>query len=178
MPDRGFTLVEVLVAMGVLCVAALGAMQFVVVATEMMSGARSQGLAANLASARMEQLRALRFAFDASGQRLTDLTTDLSADPPALGGSGLSPSGSMSLDGNVPGFFDYLDGDGAWLGSGGSAPAGSVFVRRWAVEPADAGGDLLVIQVLVRPASAASATAVRRVRGEARYTTLRARVRQ
>jgi prepilin-type N-terminal cleavage/methylation domain-containing protein len=176
MHHRGFTLVEVLVAMGVLCVAALGAMQFVAVATEMMSGARSQALAANLASARMEQLRALRFTFDASGQRVTDLTTDLAVDPPVIGGVGLSPSGSMSLDSNVPGYFDFLDGDGAWLGSGGAAPSGSAFVRRWAVEPADAGGDLLVIQVLVRPASAASATGVRRVRGEARYTTMRARV--
>ncbi|MBA2303434.1 MAG: prepilin-type N-terminal cleavage/methylation domain-containing protein [Acidobacteria bacterium] len=175
MQDRGFSLIEVLVAMGVLCVAALGAMQFVAVATGMMSRARTQSLAATLASARMEQLRALRFEFDA-GERVTDLTTNLSTDPPAPGGGGLAPSGSMSLDVNIGGFFDFLDDHGRWLSGGGSAPGGTAFVRRWSVEPADAGGDLLVLQVLVRPAAAAGAGAARRVEGEARYTTLRARV--
>ena len=176
MQERGFSLIEVLVAMSVLCVAALGAMQFVAVATGMMSRARTQSLAATLASARMEQLRALRFEFDAGGERVTDLATNLSTDPPAPGGGGLAPSGSMSLDVNVGGFFDFLDGHGRWLSGGGSAPSGTAFVRRWSVEPADAGGDLLVLQVLVRPAAAAGVGAARRVEGEVRYTTLRARV--
>jgi len=176
MPDRGFTLVEVLVAMLVLCAAALGGMQLVAIATEMMGRARAESLAASLAASRMEQLRSLRFEFDDSGLRVTDATTSLATDPPGPGGAGLNPSGA-SLASNVSGLADFLDGAGAWVGSGTAPPSGAAFVRRWSIEPADAGGDLLVLQVLVRPVAAGSPGA-RRARGEARYVSLLARTRR
>ncbi|HJR61995.1 MAG TPA: hypothetical protein VJ813_21490 [Vicinamibacterales bacterium] len=147
-------------------------------ATEMMARARRQALAASLASARMEQLRSLRFEFDESGGRLTDTATDLTIDPAGSGGPGLSPSGAGALDANLSGFVDYLDGRGSWVGAGPAAPPGAAFVRRWSVEPADAGSDLLVLQVLVRPVVAGSAGAVGRLDGGARYVTLRARTRR
>jgi prepilin-type N-terminal cleavage/methylation domain-containing protein len=178
MRNRGFTLVEVLVAMAVLCTAALGGMQLIVIATETMARARAQALAASLASARIEQLRGLRLAFDESGQRVTDLATNLATEPAGTGGAGLTPSGGATLDANVPGFVDYLDGAGQWLATGAAVPAGTAFVRRWSIDRVDASEDLLVLQVLVRPASAASAPAARRVNGEARFVTLRARARR
>lgn len=176
MQDRGFTLVEVLVAMLVLCAAALGGVQLVAVATAAMAQARGHTLAGALASSRLEQLRGLQFEFGDSGLSLTDVSTSLATDPPAPGGSGLSPSGD-SLASSVRGFEDFLDGRGAWLGSGSGPPAGTAFVRRWSIDTADPGGDLLVLQVLVRPvASGASGRAP--AQGEARYVTLRARTRR
>jgi prepilin-type N-terminal cleavage/methylation domain-containing protein len=178
MQQRGFTLMEVLVAMALIMVAALGGMQLVSMAIEMMSQARRQALATTLVSSRMEQLRALRFEFDSSGTRVTDTSADLTADPPALGGPGLSPSGPLALEANVPGYVDYLDARGARVGAGASPPAGAALVRRWAIEPADPSGDLLVLQVLVRPLDGSLVPAGRRAVGEVRLTTLRARVRR
>jgi prepilin-type N-terminal cleavage/methylation domain-containing protein len=176
MPDRGFTLVEVLVAMLVLCASALGGIQLVAVATEAMGRARAESLAASLAASRMEQLRGLRFEFDDTGLPVTDTTTGLATDPPGPGGAGLSPSGA-SLTTNVNGLADFLGGAGEWVGSGTAVPPGAAFVRRWSIEAADAGGDLLVLQVLVRPVAAGSPGA-QRARGEARYVSLLARTRR
>jgi prepilin-type N-terminal cleavage/methylation domain-containing protein len=176
MQSRGFTLVEVLVAMLVLCAAALGGMQLVAIATEAMGRARIESVAAGLASSRMEQLRSLRFEFDDTGFRITDTTTSLASEPPAMGGPGLTSSGP-SLDSNVAGFADFLDGRGEWIGSGTAPSAGAAFVRRWSIEPADIAGDLLVLQVLVRPVASGSPGGGR-ARGEARYVSLLARTRR
>ena len=158
MNDRGFTLMEVLVAMALLCVAALGGIQLVAVATGMMSRARVHSLATGLAASRMEQLRGLRFEFDDGGLRVTDAATDVSAEPPAPGGAGLAVSSGATLDGNVPGYVDFLDRNGAWTGNGTAPAAGTAFVRRWAIEAVDPAGDLLVLQVLVRPVTSGSAS--------------------
>ena len=176
MQDRGFTLMEVLVALGILCVAALGGIQLVAVATEMMARARVQATAASLAAARLEQLRGLRFEFDPAGLRLTDASTNLGADPPVPGGPGLSASGPASLDGNVSGYVDFLDRNGVWVGEGATAPPRTAFLRRWSVENVDSSGDLLVLQVLVRPVASGTASGSARVANEVRLVTLRARV--
>ena len=176
MRQRGFTLIEVLVAMAILLIAALSAMQLVAMALRTMAEARLYGVAANLASARLEQLRALRFDFDVSGMRHTDLSTDVAADPPTWGGRGLAPSGAGALAANTAGYVDFLDGRGRWVGTGTVAPAGAVLVRRWAIEPLDGAGDLLAVQVLVRPVLGDSGAAGRRTALEARFATLRVRV--
>lgn len=169
---------EVLIAMALIMVAALGGMQLVSMAIETTSQARRHSVATTLVSSRLEQLKALRFGFDASGARITDTSADLTADPPALGGPGLSPSGPLALDVNVPGYADYLDARGVHVGAGTSPPADAALVRRWAIEPADASGDLLVIQVLVRPLDGSVVPAGGRATGEVRFATLRARVRR
>ena len=176
MQKQGFTLVEVLVAMAVLSAATLGGVHLMAFATRGMHVARMQGTAALAASARLDELRSLRFEFDSDGQRVTDLSTDLTVDPPVAGGRGLTASGPTSLDVNVAGFVDYLDAAGVWVGNGVAPPRTAVFVRRWAVE-VPASEDLLVLQVLVRPL-ANGPRAGRRQAGEARLFTARARVQQ
>lgn len=176
MQRRGFTLVEVLVAMAVLSAATLGGVHLMAFATRGMHVARMQGIATLAASSRLDQLRSLRFEFDHAGQRLTDVVTDLTVDPPVPGGNGLTASGPGSLDANVSGLVDYLDGAGRWVGTGPTPPRAAVFVRRWAIE-SPGSPDLLVLQVLVRPL-ANGALAGRRQPGDARVLTLRARVRQ
>ena len=175
MQSKGFTLVEVLVALALLCVAALGGIQLVATATQMTSRAGALSTAAALAAARLEGLRGLQFEFDSSGLRLTDLTTDLAADPPASGGVGLTPSGSGSLDTNTPGYVDFTDANGASLGGGVMPPPGAVFVRRWSIEAFGGSSDLVVLQVLARPLAAGSPPPGQRAAGEVRLVTMRAR---
>lgn len=175
MGSKGFTLIEVLVALAVLCVAALGGIQLVASATQTTSRAGTLSMSAAVAASRMEQLRALQFAFDPTGLRLTDLTTDLASDPPAPGGPGLTPSGAGSLDANVPGYVDFLDVHGRPLGGGTSPPSGAVYVRRWSVEPVGASSDLLLLQVLVRPLAQGTPGPGQRGAREVRLVTMRAR---
>lgn len=174
MQMRGFTLVEVLVAMAVLSAATLGGAHLMAFATRGMLVARMQGTAAVAASARLDQLRSLRFEFDRDGHPVTDTSTDLTVDPPAPGGNGLAPGGPSTLDGNVTGFVDYLDAAGVWVGNGASPPRGAVFVRRWAIE-GPGHPDVIVLQVLVRPVANGPGGG-RRQPGDARLFTARARV--
>ena len=135
---------------------------------------RSEATASPL-RASLEQLRGLPFAFDSSGLRVTDVVTDLAADPPGSGGVGLTPSGGGSLDSNTPGYVDFIDGQGVSLGGGVTAPSGAVFVRRWSIEPLAGSSDLIVVQVLARPLAAGSPPAGQRAAGEVRLVTMRAR---
>ena len=101
---------------------------------------------------KMEQLRGLAWSYDLAGHRLSDLTTDVSEDPPSSDGRGLTPSPPDSLAHNVPEYTDFLDRHGRWIGSGSTPPAGTAFVRRWAIGPIDPYGlDTLVLMVVVVP---------------------------
>jgi prepilin-type N-terminal cleavage/methylation domain-containing protein len=175
MQNNGFTLIEVLVALAVLCVAALGGIQLVAMATQLTSRAGALSVTTALAASRMEQLRGLQFTFDSTGLRLTDVTTDLAVDPPGPGGPGLTPSGGGSLDANTPGYVDFADAQGTPLGGGGAPPPGAVFVRRWSVEPVGASSDLLLLQVLVRPLADGTPGPGQRGAREVRLVTMLAR---
>src|SRR5918993_924275 len=107
MRTRGFSLIEVLIALALLCVAVLGVLQLVAIAVAATNAARIQSLTVALASARLEQLRALTFEFDDAGSPATDMTTDLSAATPGPSGNGLAPGGS--IDSSVSGYVDHLD---------------------------------------------------------------------
>jgi type II secretory pathway pseudopilin PulG len=173
--DAGFTIVDVLVAMAIVACGVVGVAALFVTAIRAVHTARTETSATALAVGKMEQLRALVWSFDA---RLpdaidTDTTTDLSHDPPLASGRGLLPSPPGALDENVPGYVDYLDGDGAWVGTGAAAPPAAVFVRRWSVQPLPLRPDtLLVFQVVVIPAAGAGTSsmnsAVRLVSAETR----------
>jgi prepilin-type N-terminal cleavage/methylation domain-containing protein len=133
-PD-GFTLIEVLFSAALLTVAALGIAQLTMLATRTTEAARARTATTMLAAQKMEQLRSLAWSRDPGGGLLSDTTTDLSRDPPASSGRGLSISPSGTLDRNVDGYADYLDDSGRWISGGPSPPAGALYVRRWAVWP-------------------------------------------
>ena len=150
--SRGFTLVEVLIAIALLSLAALGGVQLVAVALRAVAAARTQTLSVVLTTARLEELRGLAFEFDDQGLPSTDLQTDLSTSPASTGGPGLTPGGSMSA--NVDGYVDHLDHRGDWIGNGAVPPARAVYVRRWSIAASLTTPDVLVIEVAVLPVGA------------------------
>jgi type II secretory pathway pseudopilin PulG len=133
--DRGFTLVEVVVAGALLVVAVAGVAQLIAIAIRANRIARGQTVTTITAVQKMEELRALAWAYDASGGLRSDTSTDVSRDPAAIGGTGLSVTPSGSLDRSIDGCVDYVDASGRWIGSGATVPAGAVYLRRWAVLP-------------------------------------------
>ena len=143
LPEAGFTLIEVLVALSLLVVMSLGVVWLFTVAIDGGRVARDRTIELALAVGKMEQLRSLewRFELDASGLPLprTDVVTDVSADPMSPGGAGLSESPAGTLDRDTPPYVDYFDGRGRWVGGGGSPPASAAYVRRWSIHrlPAD-----------------------------------------
>jgi len=150
--DTGFSLIEVLVAILLMGVMALGVAQLFAVSIRASSGARYQTSTTVLAAQKMEQLRALTWGFDedAQGLPVSDTTSNLANDPITGNGNGLNPSPVNSLDVNTPGYVDYLDARGQWVGTGGAPPAGSVFIRRWNIRPLPTNpNNTLVLQVLV-----------------------------
>ena len=153
-PDAGFTIIEVLIAMTVLTIVCLGVAQLFGVAILATHGAKSQTSAATLAEQKMEQLRALTWGFDSEGDYLpvSDTSTNLSVMPAASGGGGLNPSPTDSLDVNTAGYVDYLDKRGQWIGTGVTAPAAAIYIRRWRIMPLPTNpNNTLILQVLVTP---------------------------
>jgi prepilin-type N-terminal cleavage/methylation domain-containing protein len=150
--DRGFTLVEVVVAAALLIVAAAGVAQLVAIGVRASRIARGETTTALLAAQKMEQLRSLSWTFDSSGGVRSDTSTDVSRDPVVSGGTGLGTTPAGSLEHSVDGCVDYLDGAGRWIGTGTAIPANTVYVRRWAVLPLMA--DPVHTRVLVVVASA------------------------
>jgi type II secretory pathway pseudopilin PulG len=154
--EAGFSLAETLVAVGLLGTVAMGVAQLFAVAAMSTSNAKLQTSATTLATQKMEQLRGLTWGFDTAGLGLplSDTTTNLATEPPTSSGGGLNPSPAGSLNSNVPGYVDYLDSHGTWVGTGGTPPAGAVYVRRWSIDPLPTNpNNTLVLQVLVTSVS-------------------------
>lgn len=178
--ESGLTLVEVLIATLLLVVLAAGTSTLSIHAIEAMALSRLQTSAVALATARMEQLRSLDWGYGEASNVLpsSDFATDLSTDPSNGAGTGLRPSPSAALDVNTPGFVDFLDRHGRWLGTGVTAPAGATFVRRWSIEPDSASADTLILQVrvmTVRSSLLVSTSNSPRLRDEARLVTMKMR---
>lgn len=154
----GFALMEAMIAAGLLVAVAVGVSQIAAIAVRASYAARVRTISTMLAAQKMEQLRSLAWRHAWSGTpavrvRLSDVSTDLSRDPPTDDGPGLLPSPPGTLDSNVPFYVDYLDASGTWAGRGSSPPAAAVYVRRWAVHPlVSEPDDVLVLQVLVTTA--------------------------
>jgi type II secretory pathway pseudopilin PulG len=169
---RGFALLEVIVAAGLLVGLAAGASRIVSMAVREGQASRARTMATLLAADRIEQLRSLTWTHVSVGDPpisfpSSDVTTDLSHSPPTDAGPGLLPSPPDALQTNTPLCVDYLDAAGVWVGTGTSPPSTAVFVRRWMVQPH--GGDpdnILVLHVVVLTRDGAIA---------ARVVTMRAR---
>ena len=152
--SRGFSLVEVVVAMGILTAVSLGVAQLFATATRSNVIAKGQTSTTVLAQQKMEQIRSLTWGFDTSGEGLplSDTTSNLSVFPTTKNGHGLDPSPANSLESNTTGFVDFVDAGGGWVGTGLTPPSSAVYIRRWSIQPLPTNpNNTLVIQVLVTP---------------------------
>jgi prepilin-type N-terminal cleavage/methylation domain-containing protein len=165
----GFSLLELLVAMAILIVALMGLAKLSATATRANTTSRTTTITTLLAAQKMEQLRALTWGFDATGNPLSDTSTDIAVLPPrANQGVGLSPSPGTALGEDTLGYCDFLDGAGRSLGGGASAPNGAIFTRRWSIAPLPSAPETLVLQVIVRRVRATAGGAIRLRPEEAR----------
>jgi|SRR5688572_12970522 hypothetical protein len=173
--EEGVSLVEALIAALIMTTGVVTMAQLFAVATSTNAASRRTTLAMVLAEQKLEQLRALTWAYDAAGVPVEDLTTDTSTIPESSGGTGLQLSPSSSLLQNTAGFVDHVDGNGRIVGNGTQIPLLAVYTRRWSIERVSASPDsALIIQVLVTIPTAV-ATSGRGLRGDARVTTVKAR---
>ena len=150
--DAGFSLVEVLFALVLLMVAALGVAQLFAVAVARNANARHQTSTTVLAAQKMEQLRALTWGFDVAnpGFPVSDTTSNLAEYPVTATGEGLNPSPPSSLDSNTDGYVDFLDKRGQWVGTGSTPPPTAQYIRRWNIRPLPTNpNNTLILQVLV-----------------------------
>jgi prepilin-type N-terminal cleavage/methylation domain-containing protein len=150
--QRGFSLVEVVFSMALLTIVSLGVAQLFAASTNANRVAKNRTSTVAMAEQKIEQIRSLSWGFDLEGQGLpvTDTTTNLGFYPHTSDGSGLNPSPTDALIRNRTGYVDFLDANGAWVGTGDMAPAGAVYLRRWAIVPLPTNpNNTLVIQVLV-----------------------------
>lgn len=178
--DSGFSLVEVLVASGLLVTAVVTLAQLFGASTRSNLAARHTTYAAVLAEQKVEELRGLTWGFDTLGLPVTDTTTDTAVTPEtSTGGTGLSPSPASALQENTPGYVDYVDGFGNKLGTGAQPPADAIWTRRWSIQPLPTNpNNTVVIQVLVtrnRNRGSADQGAVARLPEEARIVTVKTR---
>ena len=156
--DRGFSLIEVLVAVAVMMVGTVSLAQVVLQGVHVNREAQSVTLATVLAARKIEQLRGLEWASDESGLPISDTSTNTTTAPEqSSGGTGLTPSSAGSLSENTVGYCDFVDAAGRVLIGGTSTPSGAAFIRRWSISPLPAAVvDTLVIQVAVVPVGAPS----------------------
>jgi prepilin-type N-terminal cleavage/methylation domain-containing protein len=124
--ERGFSLLETLVAVSLLAVSVCALAQLFAIAVRATADARHASMAAALAEQKLEELR--------------------------RPGLPLTPQPATSLDSNTAGLCDFLDQYGRALGTGTVPMAGTIYVRRWSITPlpADPAGSTL-LQVVVIP---------------------------
>jgi type II secretory pathway pseudopilin PulG len=178
--EAGFSIVEVMVATGLLASALVALAQLFAIATTTNAAARSSTLTMMLAEQKIEQLRALQYTYDRAGLPVQDTLTDLAVYPPAAaGGKGLSPHTENTLQANTNGYVDYLDPWGRTLGGGTVIPDGTAFIRRWSVEPLPTNpNNVVILQVLVtrqRNRGTGDTGSVSRGSEEARLMTIKSR---
>ena len=178
----GFTLIETLVAVALLAGLAAGLAHVVVVARRAVSLGGADAVATLAAIQKLEELRSLDWTFDPrTGRRVTDTTTDLAQPVPGGPGAGLraSPASGAAMGASLPGYADYLDASGAWVGAGAEPSPGAAYARRWSVGIHGSNEDLLVLQVAVIDRRVGSAQPRRAIRphdpGVTWIATLRAR---
>lgn len=152
---RGFTLIETLIATGLIVTAVAGLAQLFALSVRFTRDSGQFGVALVAAQDKLESLRSARFEYDDAGDPVTD---------PAL-----HPSPAHALTVNVAGYADWLDERGTAL----VTADGAGYVRRWRVseiaadEPAAMAIDVCVFRlpaVNAPPAAADACLATVRVR--------------
>lgn len=181
-PERGFSLAETMVATAILATVSLGVAQMFILAADQTRGGKIETSAATLAEQKMEQLRGLTWGFDTTGQGLpvSDTATNLAVDPPDATGFGLNPSPTGTIDANTPGYVDFIDQFGRYIGTGANTPPNAVYVRRWSITPVPTNpNNTLVLQVFVttpaRDAQRGQAATRRKLPGDAWLVSVKTR---
>ena len=143
----GFSLVEVLVALGLIVILITSLAPLFALAAASNVAARARTAAALLAEEKLEELRELPFGVDRAGAPVTDLATDTKGDVFASGGTGLTPGGSVDI--TVANYSDYVD-----LFGHRTDAARAAFVRRWSIQPlaSDPANAIVIRVVVIRPA--------------------------
>ena len=150
--QRGMSLLETMVAIGVLLIGTIGVMSIAMIAT---STTEKQGhLAARTteyAQDKMEQLISLAYG---------DSTTDTTVFPANnSGGTGLSIGGNSDPTAPAAGYVDYLDKSGNPLAvPAGGAPANWYYIRVWAISAPAGTANLKQISVTSKVRSGVGST--------------------
>lgn len=132
---RGFTLLETLIATGLIVTAVAGLAQLFALSVRFTRDAGQFGVALVAAQDKLESLRSLAFGYDEGGEPVTD--------------PGLRASPAHTLAADVERYVDWLDERGSVLGAA-SGGAGAAYVRRWRVsEIAVDEPDAIAIEVCV-----------------------------
>lgn len=131
----GFTLLETVVATGILVTALAGIAQLFTLSVRSTRDAGSQGAALVAAQDKLERLRALAFSYGPLGEVVTD--------------PDLAPTAPQSLDQDTPGAVDFVNVEGVAVDITDPAQ-GATFTRRWRVTLVDLfAPEALAIEVCV-----------------------------
>jgi type II secretory pathway pseudopilin PulG len=130
--ERGFTLLETLIATGLIVTAVAGLAQLFALSVRFTRDAGQFGVALVAAQDKLESLRSLAFGYDEGGEPITD--------------PGLRASPASTLTADVERYVDWLDERGHVVGG----VSGAAYVRRWRVsEIAVDDPDAIAIDVCV-----------------------------
>jgi prepilin-type N-terminal cleavage/methylation domain-containing protein len=146
--EAGFTLIETMIALGLLLVVAAGVLPLGVIA---ITTTENQGhllaRTTEYAQDKLEQLMSLSYGDSTSDTRVFPATE--------LGGSGLTVGGSADPDAPVELYVDYLDADGTLVESVGvTPPEGWYYKRVWSVAAPQLRLKQITVTVIVRTAFA------------------------
>lgn len=141
--ERGVSLVETLVAAGLLAVLVGSVLPVTGLVARAGADARLRARAHTAAASHLERLRALPWYALPDGSAVRDSASRVSVDGFLAGGAGLDDAPPGVLDVDTAGYADAADGGG--VTTAGTAP----LVRRWEVRAHPVEADCRVIRVEV-----------------------------